>query len=126
MADFIEHPAFYVGILLGLVLGWVTLWCFLDRWIGKIVVRILAVCCIGIGIQWIVTPVADLLHGGSSAVMYESPMGHGGFGAALGWGVGSLAIGILGMVLTFVRFRSSPAIPSGEIAEVRAAADAKR
>ncbi|HZU35853.1 MAG TPA: hypothetical protein VFA18_08095 [Gemmataceae bacterium] len=126
MANFVEQPAFYVGILLGLVLGWVTLWCFLDRWVGKIVVRILAVLCIGVGIQWIATPVADLLHGGSAAVMYVSPMGHGGFGAALGWGVGSLAIGVLAMVLTFIQFRSSPAIPSGEITDVRAIADGKR
>lgn len=124
MDNIVNQPAFYIGGLLGVVLGWITLWCFLNRSIGKIVARIIAVFLMGYGINWIVTPVADLLHG-TGMVSYYSPLGGGGFGVALGWGVGGLTTGILAMVLTFLRLRPATPVPTGEITEVRTAMDAK-
>ena len=126
MPNIFDQPAFAVGALSGIVLGWITLWCFMNRWVGKIVARIVAVYCIGFGIEWIAAPVSDLIRNQGTVVTYVSPLGTGGFGSALGWGIGGLAVGVLTLVLTFLGSRKSTAAPGGEVADVRTAADIRR
>jgi hypothetical protein len=126
MPNIFDQPAFAVGALSGVVLGWITLWCFLNRWVGKIVARILAVYCIGFGIEWIATPLSDLIRDRGTVGTYVSPLGSGGFGSALGWGVGGLTVGILTLVLTFLGSRKPTAVPSGEVTDVRTATNSQR
>jgi hypothetical protein len=53
-------------------------------------------------VAWTVTPIGDSLAGVSDP-HYDSPLGKGGFGVALGWGAGGLVLGITTLILTFLR-----------------------
>ena len=98
-------PGFLVGLVLGVLMGWVTLWSFLNPMVGRTVARICAVIAIGIGVEWLVTPISDLVRDVQDP-HYYSPFGTGGFGSALGWGAGCLVIGIFFLVLSFLGPRS--------------------
>jgi hypothetical protein len=100
--DILAGPGILVGLFLGVLVGWVTLWSFLNPQVGRVVARIVAVAAIGFGVVWTVTPIGDSLNGVSDP-QYHSPLGKGGFGVALGWGIGGLALGILVLVLSFLR-----------------------
>jgi hypothetical protein len=108
-----SSPGFIVGLLLGVLAGWVSLWCFLNPAVGRTVARILAIACLAFGANWIVTPVADALRG-SSGEHYWSPLGAGGFGSALGWGAAGLIAGLLALGFSFLRTGQRPAPKSSE------------
>jgi len=122
--DFLAGPGFLVGLFLGVLLGWVTLWSFLNPQVGRIAARIVAVAAIGFGVAWTVTPIADSLNGVSDP-HYDSPLGKGGFGVALGWGLGGLALGILVLVLSFLRpaRKTGPPMEKGKEGTTGAGAD---
>jgi hypothetical protein len=115
--DVFGGPGFLVGLFLGVLLGWVTLWSFLNPQVGRVVARIVAVVAIGFGVVWVVTAIGDSLNGTSNQ-RYESPLGQGGFGAALGWGSGGLALGIAVLVLSFLRPPGKAGAPGGPGKEV--------
>jgi hypothetical protein len=100
---------FIVGVALGVLVGWVSLWSFLNPWVGKVIARIFALGAIGFGANWIVTPLVDYSRGETHA-SYYSPLGQGSFGPAIGWGVGGLVFGGAALALSFVRMtpRSQP------------------
>jgi hypothetical protein len=95
-------PGVLIGFFLGVLVGWVTLWSFLNPQVGRIVARIGAIFAIGFGVMWIVTPIADLIDGKRDP-RYESLVGHGGSGDALGWGAGAFVVGIMALVFSFLR-----------------------
>jgi hypothetical protein len=100
--DLLSSPGLLVGFFLGVLVGWVTLWSFLNPQVGKIVARAFAVVAIGIGVTWIVTPITDILAEVKDP-HYESPFGKGGIGPALGWGVGATVAGLMALVFSFLR-----------------------
>jgi hypothetical protein len=100
-------PGFFLGLFLGILIGWVTLWSFLNPAVGRIVIRIVAVVVIGFGVNWIVTPLIDAANDVPNP-RYESPLGHGGYGPAFGWGAGGLAAGIMALVFSFLRGKKMP------------------
>jgi hypothetical protein len=102
--DLLSEPAFLVGIALGILIGWITLWCFLNPLVGRIVARLGAVAAIAFGVNWLVTPISNRLAGVSNP-HYHSAMGDGDFGVALGWGAGGFVFGIAALTLSFLRVR---------------------
>jgi hypothetical protein len=115
MPELFSSPGFVVGVLLGIVLGWVSLWSFLNPTVGRTVARILAIACLAFGVNWIVTPVADILRGNSSA-RYYSLLGTGDFGPALGWGAAGLVAGLLALGFSFFRTGPRPTLKAGDTA----------
>jgi hypothetical protein len=115
MGDILKSPGFVVGLAVGILIGLAVLWCILHPRIGGLVVRLIARICavvaLGFGVNWLVTPLGDLA-AGHRDVNYESPLGHGGFGSAIGWGAGGVVFGITALVLSFLRTRARPKIPS--------------
>jgi hypothetical protein len=101
---------FELGVALGVVIGWVTLWSFLKPAVGRIIVRMLGVAGVGLGVWWAVAAIADRASG-QRDMHYETPWGRGGFGMALGWGLGFLVLGILTLVLSFLRRRRPVQVP---------------
>jgi hypothetical protein len=91
--DLFSGPGFYVGLALGVIVGWVTLWSYLRPLVGRIVARIIAIGAIGIGVNGMVTPISDFA-AGTTTIRYYSPFGEGSFGVAPGWGAGALAFGL--------------------------------
>ena len=96
----------------GLGPGRLFLWGFLNPVVARILARIVGVVLIGIGIMWVVAPIADKAAGVQGN--YTSPFGQGGFGPALGWGAGSLIAGILALVLSFLQVSTTWAKPVRE------------
>jgi hypothetical protein len=45
--DWFSGPGFVTGLALGVVVGWVTLWSFLNPHVGRLVARICAVAAVG-------------------------------------------------------------------------------
>jgi hypothetical protein len=115
MADALKGPGFAVGLAVGILIGLAILWCIMHPQSGGLVVRILARICavvaLGFGVNWLVTPLADLA-AGHRDVQYESPLGQGTFGSAIGWGAGALVFGIAALVLSFIRTGTRPHKPS--------------
>jgi hypothetical protein len=107
------EAAFLIGVVLGILIGWVILWSFQNPTVGRTVARILAIVPIGFGVSWLVTPIGDLLTNARDR-QYESPLGKGQFGAALGWGAGALVAGVLVLVLSFLRTGGRAAAPKEE------------
>jgi hypothetical protein len=105
--DWLEHPAFLVGIFLGIVIGWVSLWSFQNPAVGRLLARAFAVLALGFGVVWLVTAIVDLLRD-VPEMRYHSPLGSGGIGAAFGWGAGGLAAGITALVLSFLGSAKKP------------------
>jgi hypothetical protein len=96
-----EHPGFLVGIFLGIVIGWVSLWRFQNPSVGRLMARAFAVLALGFGVGGLVTALVDLVRDVPEQ-RYSSPLGSGGIGAAFGWGAGGLAAGITALVLSFL------------------------
>jgi len=111
--DLFTGPGFLIGLFLGVLIGWVTLWSFLNPLVGRVVARVCAVLAMGFGVNWLVTPFADAMSRVTNA-QYESPMGRGGFGVALGWGAGALVFGIAALVLSFLRAGRRTVLPEEE------------
>jgi hypothetical protein len=111
--NLLTGPGFLIGFFLGVLVGWVTLWSFLNPQVGRIVARIFAVLALGIGVCWIVIPIADLLHGETNP-QYESFFGQGGFGSGLGWGGGAFAAGVTALVFSFLRREGTSATSKRE------------
>jgi hypothetical protein len=107
-------PGFLAGLVLGVLIGWVSLWSYLNPAVGKTVARICAVIVIGIGVQWLVTPIYDQLREVENP-HYYSPFGTGGYGPALGWGAGCLVVGITFLVLSFLRTGATGITPKEDV-----------
>jgi hypothetical protein len=115
MGDMLKSPGFAVGLAAGILIGLAVLWCVSNPAHGGMVIRLIARICavvaFGFGVNWLVTPLGDLATGHRD-VNYESPLGQGGFGPAIGWGAGAMVFGIAALVLSFLRTRSKPKTPS--------------
>jgi hypothetical protein len=103
----LESPTFVVGLLAGVVLGVVGVWSFINPVIGRVIARVLGIGAIGFGVVWLTTSIVDLANGNQNP-RYYSPLGTGGMGAAFGWGVGGLAVGVLIIVFSFLRGGPKP------------------
>jgi hypothetical protein len=113
MQEVFRGPGFVVGLFAGIVLGLIGLWCVLQPQVGRIAGRVLALIALGFGVNWIITPLADLA-AGQRDTHYDNPLGNGGFGWALGSGAGAFVVGVTGLVLSFLRTRPKTAAPKEE------------
>jgi hypothetical protein len=103
---------FFVGLLLGVLLGWLTLGCYLHPALGRVCVRIFAVACLSIGLGFLVWAIVGQALGqrihnflGTDFITQSSD--------AVALGSGLLAAGIAALVLSFVG-RKKPAAPPPE------------
>jgi hypothetical protein len=103
-----------VGGAVGVLLGVVGLWSFLNPTVGRIVARVVAIGALGFGVGWIVTPIIDLA-ADRTKVEYHSPLGDGDAAVALGWGAAAFSFGVLALVLSFLRFGNKAAPPKEEL-----------
>ena len=107
--DLFKNPSFLVGLALGITIGWLTIWCYLNPTLGKVVARIVGVLALAFGANWLVTPLTDRA-AGVRDIRYHSPLGEGDFGVALGWGAFGLVVGVAALALSFVRMGPRPAV----------------
>jgi hypothetical protein len=102
---------FFVGLLLGVLLGWLTLGCYLHPMLGRVCVRIFAVISLSIGLGLLIWAiVAQALHQhtrlelGTSVVVSQTS-------DAIALGSGYLVAGIAALVLSFVGRKKAVAPP---------------
>jgi hypothetical protein len=106
----LSSPSFIVGLIGGILLGWASLWCFLNPTVGRAVVRIFAVLALGTGVWFLAVAVVDMLHG--EVNNYALPGMVANSTTVWGWGAGCLVAGITALVLSFLGRRNS-ALPRG-------------
>jgi hypothetical protein len=115
MVDMVKSPGFAMGLALGALLGVAIQYCILHPHFGGMLVRLLArisaVVALAFGVGWLVTPLGDLATGHRDE-HYESPLGQGGFGSAMGWGASGVIFGIAALVLSFLRLAGKARVPS--------------
>jgi hypothetical protein len=101
---------FFVGLLLGVLLGWLTLGCFLNPGLGRLCVRLFAVVALSIGLGFLVWAIVGQALGqrihnflGTDLITQSSD--------AIAFGSGALAAGIAALVLSFVGRKKPAARP---------------
>jgi hypothetical protein len=96
-----EFMTFVGGILLGVIIGWLSLWSYLSRPAGRFVARLFAVFALGLGALTLVWGIIA----GATRVSLRFPgdrplITH--WGEMVATGAGFLVAGIASLVLSFV------------------------
>jgi hypothetical protein len=105
---------FFVGLLLGILLGWLTLGCYLNPTLGRVCIRVFAVVTLSIGVGFLVWAIVAQVMGQQTRVVSGSRelLSHNSETLALGSGF--MVAGVAALVLSFVSRRRAALPPREE------------
>jgi hypothetical protein len=107
---------FFIGLLLGIVIGWLSIWCYLSPLVARYFARSFAVVVLSIGVGLLTWGIISAVMGGRMGELRLGSIAITHPSEAIGWGTGALFGGTTIMVLSFLgRSRAIPGEASGRL-----------